>query len=118
MALTRSQVEKIADLARLQISEDEIPTYVANLSKIIDFVDQLENARTDHVEPMAHPLDASQRLRPDAVTEPDQRERFRAEANRLLARLDVVTETDERDRYQQNASETEAGLYLVPKVIE
>ena len=95
MALTRSQVEKIADLARLQISEDEIPTYVANLSKIIDFVDQLENARTDHVEPMAHPLNMDQPLRED-----------------------VVTETDERDRYQQNASETEAGLYLVPKVIE
>lgn len=95
MALTRSQVEKIAELARLQISEDEIPTYVGNLSKIIDFVDQLEGAQTEHVEPMAHPLNMEQPLREDQVIE-----------------------TDNRDRYQQNASETEGGLYLVPKVIE
>jgi aspartyl-tRNA(Asn)/glutamyl-tRNA(Gln) amidotransferase subunit C len=95
MALTRSQVERIAELARLKISEDEIPTYVGNLSRIIDFVDQLENARTDHVEPMAHPLNMDQPLRDD-----------------------MVTEADHRDQYQQNASDTEAGLYLVPKVIE
>ena len=95
MALTRSQVEKIAELARLKISEDEVPAYVGNLSRIIDFVDQLENARTDHVEPMAHPLNMDQPLRKDRVIE-----------------------TDNRDHYQQNASETEAGLYLVPKVIE
>jgi aspartyl-tRNA(Asn)/glutamyl-tRNA(Gln) amidotransferase subunit C len=95
MALTRSQVEKIAELARLQISEEEIAAYVGNLSKIIDFVDQLEGARTDHVEPMAHPLNMDQPLREDRVIE-----------------------SDDRDRYQQNASETEAGLYLVPKVIE
>jgi aspartyl-tRNA(Asn)/glutamyl-tRNA(Gln) amidotransferase subunit C len=95
MALTRSQVEKIAELARLQISEEEIADYVGNLSKIIDFVDQLESAQTDHVEPMAHPLHMDQPLREDRVIE-----------------------SDDRDRYQQNASETEAGLYLVPKVIE
>lgn len=95
MALTRSQVEKIAELARLQISEEEIAAYVGNLTKIIDFVDQLESARTDHVEPMAHPLNMDQPLREDRVIE-----------------------SDDRDRYQHNASETEAGLYLVPKVIE
>jgi aspartyl-tRNA(Asn)/glutamyl-tRNA(Gln) amidotransferase subunit C len=95
MALTRSQVEKIAELARLQISEEEIADYVGNLSRIIDFVDQLEGAQTDHVEPMAHPLNMDQPLREDRVIE-----------------------SDDRDRYQQNASETEAGLYLVPKVIE
>ena len=95
MALTRSQVEKIAELARLQISEEEIADYVVNLSKIIDFVDHLESAQPDHVEPMAHPLHMDQPLREDRVIE-----------------------SDDRDRYQQNASETEAGLYLVPKVIE
>ena len=95
MALTRSQVENIANLARLEISEEEIPAYVDNLSRIIDFVDQLENARTDHVEPMAHPLNMSQPLR-----------------------ADEVTERNLRDRVQANASQTEAGLYLVPKVIE
>ncbi len=95
MALTRSQVENIADLARLEITEEEIPVYVDNLSRIIDFVDQLENARTDHVEPMAHPLNMSQPLR-----------------------ADEVTERNLRDRVQANAAQTEAGLYLVPKVIE
>ena len=95
MALTRSQVENIANLARLQITEDEIPAYVENLSRIIDFVDQLENASTDHVQPMAHPLNMNQPLRSDEVTE-----------------------TDQRDRFQENASRVEAGLYLVPKVIE
>ncbi|KPK57829.1 MAG: Asp-tRNA(Asn)/Glu-tRNA(Gln) amidotransferase subunit GatC [Gammaproteobacteria bacterium] len=95
MALTRSQVENIASLARLEITEDEIPAYVGNLSRIIDFVDQLENASTDHVEPMAHPLNMSQPLRADEVTEKDR-----------------------RDRFQENASRVEAGLYLVPKVIE
>jgi len=95
MALTRSQVENIANLARLEITEEEIPVYVDNLSRIIDFVDQLENARTDHVEPMAHPLNMSQPLR-----------------------ADEVTERNLRDRVQANAAQTEAGLYLVPKVIE
>jgi aspartyl-tRNA(Asn)/glutamyl-tRNA(Gln) amidotransferase subunit C len=95
MALTRKEVEKIAYLARLEFAEDEIPGFVDNLSRIIEFVDQLEAAPTDDVEPMAHPLRMTQPLRPDEVTE-----------------------TDERDRYQANARSTEAGLYLVPKVIE
>lgn len=95
MALTRKEVEKIAYLARLEFSEEEIPAFVENLSRIIDFVDQLEAAPTDQVEPMAHPLRMTQPLRPDDVTE-----------------------TDQRDLYQANSSATEAGLYLVPKVIE
>jgi len=95
MALTRSQVENIANLARLQITEDEIPAYVTNLSRIIDFVDQLEGVDTDHVQPMAHPLNMSQPQRPDEVTE-----------------------SDDRDRFQANSAAVEAGLYLVPKVIE
>ncbi len=95
MSLTRSEVEKIAHLARLQIRDDEIPGLVDNLSRIIDFVDQLQAVDTEHVVPMAHPLDMAQRLRPDRVTESDQRE-----------------------RYQANAPRVESGLYLVPKVIE
>jgi len=95
MALTRSQVENIANLARLQITEDEIPVYVRNLSRIIDFVDQLESAGTEDVQPMAHPLNMSQPLRNDEVDE-----------------------SDNRDRYQRNAAAVEVGLYLVPKVIE
>jgi len=95
MALTRHEVENIAHLARLRISDEEIPGYVDNLSRIIDFVAQLDAARTDHVEPMAHPLNMTQPLREDAVSESDQ-----------------------RDLYQSNASRVERGLYLVPKVID
>ena len=95
MALTRKEVENIAYLARLEITDDEIAGFVDNLSRIIDFVDQLEAAPTEHVEPMAHPLRMTQPLRSDEVTESDQ-----------------------RDRYQANAPSTESGLYLVPKVIE
>jgi aspartyl-tRNA(Asn)/glutamyl-tRNA(Gln) amidotransferase subunit C len=96
MNLTRKDVENIAHLARLAISEQELETYVTNLSKIVTFVAQLNAADTSEVEPMAHPLSGqTQRLRPDEVTERDQRERF-----------------------QKNAPQVEAGLYLVPKVIE
>lgn len=96
MTLTRRDVESIAHLARLRITDEELPVYVASLSRIIDFVEQLGQAATDEVEPMAHPLE-------------DQVQRLRA---------DEPTETDRRDRYQQNAPAVEAGLYIVPKVIE
>lgn len=96
MSLTRTQVEAIAHLARLEISEAQMPVYVDSLSRIIDFVEQLAAAETAGVEPMAHPLaDQVQRLRPD-----------------------VVAEADQREKYQRNASSVAAGLYLVPKVIE
>jgi len=96
MSLTRAQVEGIAHLARLEISEAQLPVYVESLSSIIDFVEQLAGADTSGVMPMAHPLaDQVQRLRPD-----------------------VVTETDRHEKYQQNAPAVAAGLYLVPKVID
>jgi aspartyl-tRNA(Asn)/glutamyl-tRNA(Gln) amidotransferase subunit C len=96
MSLTRAQVEGIAHLARLEISEAQLPVYVDSLSSIIDFVEQLASADTSGVTPMAHPLaDQVQRLRPD-----------------------VVTETDRHEKYQQNAAAVAAGLYLVPKVID
>jgi aspartyl-tRNA(Asn)/glutamyl-tRNA(Gln) amidotransferase subunit C len=96
MSLTRAQVEGIAHLARLEITEEQMPVYVDSLSRIIDFVEQLAAADTGAVEPMAHPLaDQVQRLRPDEVTEADRHE-----------------------KYQQNAPAVAAGLYLVPKVIE
>ena len=95
MSLDKEQVRHIAMLARLKLTDDEYGESVEKLSKIVDFVDQLSQADTAGVVPMAHPLDAVQRLRPDVVTEPD-----------------------ERDRYQQNAPSVADGLYLVPKVIE
>jgi len=96
MSLTRAQVEGIAHLARLEITEAQMPVYVDSLSRIIDLVEQLAAADTAGVEPMAHPL-------------ADQVQRLRA---------DEVTESDRHDKYQRNASAVAAGLYLVPKVIE
>ncbi len=95
MSLDRSDVEKIAHLARLQIAEQDIPQYTENLTNILQLVDQLQAVDTNGVEPMAHPLDAVQRLRADDVTEPDQRETL-----------------------QQHAPAVEEGLFLVPRVIE
>ena len=95
MSLSKDQVQHIAMLARLELSDEEYAESVKKLSKIVDFVDHLSEADTEGVVPMAHPLDVAQRLRPDAVIE-----------------------ADERDRYQQNASSVSGGLYLVPKVIE
>ncbi len=95
MSLDKEQVQQIAVLARLKVADEEFAETVDKLSRIVDFVDQLSQASTDHVTPMAHPLDVAQRLRPDRVTE-----------------------TDDRDHIQQNAAAVENGLYLVPKVIE
>jgi len=96
MTLTRRDVEKIAHLARLQITEAQMPVYVGSLSAILAFVELLAGAPTEDVVPMAHPL----------------------EGQVQVLREDSVTETDRREAYQANAASVEAGLYLVPKVIE
>ncbi len=96
MSLTRQEVEKIAHLARLAITAEEMPVYVRSLSSIVDFVAELSRADTGDVEPMAHPLAG-------------QQQRLRA---------DVVTEVDARELYQANAPAVQAGLYVVPRVIE
>ena len=95
MSLDKEAVSRIAHLARLGVDEAEYETYARNLSDILSFVEQLNAVDTEGVEPMAHPLHMAQRLRPDEVTEVDQ-----------------------RDKYQGIAPSVEDGLYLVPKVIE
>ncbi|MEY4376324.1 MAG: hypothetical protein RJB26_874 [Pseudomonadota bacterium] len=96
MSLSRRDVEHIAHLARLSLGEEEISAAQGSLSSILAFVDQLNAVDATGIAPMAHPLaDQVQRLRPDEVTE-----------------------TDQHARYQANAAKVEAGLYLVPKVIE
>ena len=95
MALDRTDVEKIAHLARLQIDEQDIPQYTQTLSDILDLVNQMQAVDTTDIEPMANSLDAVQRLR-----------------------ADVVTESNNRDKLQGIAPATEAGLFQVPKVIE
>lgn len=95
MALDNEEVTKIAHLARIRIDTNKAPEYAESLTSILGLVEQLQAADTQDIEPMAHPMDASQRLRPDEVTESNQ-----------------------RDQYQAIAPATEDGLYLVPKVIE
>mgnify|MGYP002654913093 CR=1 FL=1 len=96
MSLTTEQIQGIAHLARLELSPAEVPAYGESLTRILDLVSQLAGADTAAIAPMAHPLaDQVQRLRPDAVTSPD-----------------------DRDHIQQNAPQVESGLYLVPRVIE
>ena len=95
MALERSEVEKIAHLARLGLDESDIPQTTATLNNILGLIDQMQAVHTQGIEPLAHPLEATQRLR-----------------------ADQVTETNHRDEYQAIAPAVENGLYLVPKVIE
>ncbi|WP_026223912.1 Asp-tRNA(Asn)/Glu-tRNA(Gln) amidotransferase subunit GatC [Marinobacter gelidimuriae] len=95
MTISRADLEKVAVLARIRLDDEQIPALENDLSNILSLVDQLSAANTDNVEPLAHPLDAVQRLRADEVTESNQREAFQA-----------------------IAPATESGLYLVPRVIE
>jgi aspartyl-tRNA(Asn)/glutamyl-tRNA(Gln) amidotransferase subunit C len=95
MALDAADVEKIAHLARLGINPDDVPEYTRNLTDILAFVEQLNAVDTTGVVPLAHPLEATQRLR-----------------------ADVVSESNDRENFQSVAPQVEAGLYLVPQVIE
>ncbi|MCI5107863.1 MAG: Asp-tRNA(Asn)/Glu-tRNA(Gln) amidotransferase subunit GatC [Pseudomonadales bacterium] len=95
MALDKSEVEKIAHLARLHISDAEADEVTNRITDILALIDQMQSVNTEGVEPLAHPLDVVQRLRPDVVTEENQRE--------VLQNL---------------APATEDGLFLVPRVIE
>jgi aspartyl-tRNA(Asn)/glutamyl-tRNA(Gln) amidotransferase subunit C len=93
--LDKSEIEKIAWLARLMIEDADIPGYVQDLNHILQFIEQMNSVDTTIVEPMAHPLEIKARLRADEVTEPDL-----------------------RDKYQRCAPAVTDGLYMVPKVIE
>jgi len=95
MALDKTEVEKIAHLARLHISEDDVEDVTRRITDILALIDQMQTVPTDDVEPLAHPLDVVQRLR-----------------------ADKVTEIDRRDELQRLAPQADQGLYLVPKVIE
>ena len=95
MTISREDIEKVAVLARIRVDDEQVSALEKDLGNILDLVDQLGAADTDSVEPMAHPLNAVQRLRADEVTETNQREAFQA-----------------------IAPATETGLYLVPRVIE
>ena len=95
MALNKAEVEKIAHLARLHISEADTEEVTTRITDILTLIDQMKTVNTESVEPLAHPLDMVQRLR-----------------------ADVVTEINTREQLQDLAPESQDGLYLVPKVIE
>ena len=95
MSLSPEDVSRIALLSRIELSAAELETTRDQLNGILGFIEQLQAVDTTGIEPMAHAVDVVQRLRPD-----------------------MVTETDRRADFQAVAPETEAGLYLVPRVVE
>ena len=95
MSLNNKTVQDIARLARLEIESNQVDKYRQELSNILDLVAQMEAVDTTNINPMTHPFDAKLRLRPD-----------------------VVTEDNQRTKFQDIAPSTEDGLYLVPKVID
>ena len=95
MSLTLEQVRRVAQLARIDICDAEAESTLGHLNGIFTLIEEMQAVDTRGVEPMAHAQDLDQRLR-----------------------ADEVTETNRRDAYQAVAPETEAGLFLVPKVIE
>jgi len=95
MSLSIEQVQRLARLARIEISPAEAEQSRDQLNGIFVLIEQLQAVDTRGIEPMAHTVDAAQRLRQDVASEPDRRE-----------------------AYQAVAPEVEAGLYLVPRVVE
>ena len=95
MAIEQDEIAKIAELARIRIADEQIGELTQRITEILGMVDQLQAAQTEGIEPMANPLDATQLLRPDTVTESNRRAAFQAIAPAV-----------------------EDGLYLVPKVID
>ncbi len=95
MPIQSEDVMNIAHLARLGIEDEQVAAYASDLSNIMSLVEQMNAVDTSNIEPMAHPLDQSQRLRADEVSESDQ-----------------------RDLLQKNAPDVKDGLFLVPRVID
>ncbi len=95
MSIDQEEIQKIAELARIRVADDQIGPLTDRIGEILAMADSLQSVDTDEVAPLSNPLDATQRLRDDTVTEENR-----------------------RDAYQAIAPATEDGLYLVPKVID
>jgi aspartyl-tRNA(Asn)/glutamyl-tRNA(Gln) amidotransferase subunit C len=95
MSLTFEAVHAIARLAKLSISESNLPKIQTDLNSILQIIDSMQSIDTEGILPMTHPFDGYQRLR-----------------------VDEITEINHRDEYQLIAPAVQDGLYLVPKVIE
>lgn len=95
MSITEQDLSRIAELARIRLDETTVGEVTRRISDILAMIDQMSAVDTSGITPMANPLDATQRLRED-----------------------VVTETDRREQFLAIAPHSENGLYLVPRVIE
>jgi aspartyl-tRNA(Asn)/glutamyl-tRNA(Gln) amidotransferase subunit C len=95
MSVSLDDINKVAKLARIDISEQEINTVTDGINSVLSLIDKMQTVDTDNIEPLANPHDATQRLRDD-----------------------VVTTHNEREKLMANAPAAEQGLFLVPKVID
>ena len=95
MTVKKSDINHICDLSKLRIDENEISIFTKQISDILNMINELEEADTNNIKPMAHPMNMSQRLRKDKA---------------IL--------NNDRDLFQENAIDSEDGFYKVPKVID
>ncbi|MBV1876893.1 MAG: Asp-tRNA(Asn)/Glu-tRNA(Gln) amidotransferase subunit GatC [Pseudomonadales bacterium] len=99
MKINEEIVANIAELAQLDMPQEQLQEYLDSLNNVLELAEQMQSIDTTDVEPMSNPLDSIQHLHADSDD-------------------GFVTESNHRERYQKVAPETEQGLYLVPKVID
>jgi len=95
MSINKSDIEHLCNLSKLKLEEDEKAVFLEQMQSILKMIEELQEVEVENITPMAHPLDMSQRLR-----------------------VDEVSEINQREDYQKNTEHTESGFYKVPKVIE
>ncbi|HJL79604.1 MAG: Asp-tRNA(Asn)/Glu-tRNA(Gln) amidotransferase subunit GatC [Gammaproteobacteria bacterium] len=95
MSIKKSEIEHLCNLSKLNLDEEEQSIFLSQMQSILEMIKELEGVDTGEIAPMAHPLQMSQRLREDEITE-----------------------FNERDKYQKNTDFAEDGFYKVPKVID
>jgi len=95
MSINKSDIDHLCNLSKLKLEEDEKAVFLEQMQSILKMIEELQEVEVENITPMAHPLDMSQRLR-----------------------VDEVSEINQREDYQKNTEHTESGFYKVPKVIE
>ena len=95
MSIDKSDIEHLCNLSKLNLDDEEQSVFLSQMQSILDMIEELQEVDTGDIEPMAHPLQMTQRLRDDEVTE-----------------------FNDREKYQKNTEFAEDRFYKVPKVIE
>ena len=95
MSIDKSDIEHLCNLSKLNLDDEEQSVFLSQMHSILDMIEELQEVDTGDIEPMAHPLKMTQRLR-----------------------ADEGTEFNDRDKYQKNTDFAEEGFYKVPKVID